>query len=422
MSSSLSTQFLPSLLPLPTVTAWQDAGGTLKQRATAHIHDLRTAWDNALQFRREATVETFGEGAAAPQAIVAVDQRKTGVWAHEAVMVKHRARQVLTAIRTLDDQMRLFSWRVNADGAVICTGSSAPVEAIQQVQLVRARSYVVGCRTQSGELHLSRWDVSNTGAIYLAGEKQPYAHQIQWVEMAALSADVVATFVLTQASTWQLLLWQLQGDNDLMLLHSHELPAAPVNSCGLAVLPPSGDSLQLATVVAETPTTLALHLWQCRPGEALTLASTLRIASPPIVAIIATHVTDDRVSVIVQTATGQIRLLVCRLDKETQRSFYQQTIILEEGVSQFVYQKQADGFILVCRTMAGQVQVQRWRQADDGSFALAGVGSQPESISGEVLCADEPLEGNAPLLTGIIDAHGELTLTTWTGASIFPSR
>jgi len=404
---------MPSLLQLPAITAWQDAGGTFKQRATAHIHDLRTVWDNALQFRREVTVDMFGEGAAAPQAIVAVDQSETGVYAHEAIMVKHRARQVLTAVRTLEDQMRLFSWRVNADGSVICTGSSAPVEAIQQVQLVRARAYIVGCRTQSGELQLSRWDVSNTGAIYLAGEKRQCAHRIQWVEMAALSADLVATFVLTQANTWQLLLWQLQGDNDLVLLHTHELPATPVSSCGLAVLPPSGDSLRLATLVAETPTALTLHLWQCLPGETLTLTATQRIASPTVAAIIATHVTDNQVSVIVQTVTGQLRLLVWRLDTEDQIPFCQDAVVLGENVSHCGYQKQADGFALVCHTMAGEVQVQSWHQAHDGSVTMVGVGSHSELTGGEVLCADEPLEGNAPLLTGIVDSQGELTLTTW---------
>ena len=412
MSSSLSTHLVPSLLQLP-ITAWQDAGGTLKQRATAHIQDLRTGWDNALQFHREVTVDMFGEGAAAPQAIVAVDQRETGVLAHEAIMVKHRARQVVTAVRTLDDQMRLFSWRVNADGSVICTGSSAPTEAIQQVQLVRARAYVVGCRTQSGELHLSRWDVSNTGAIYQAGEKPQCARHIQWLEMIALSADLVAAFVLTQENTWQLLLWQLQGDNEIVLLHTHEIPATSVSSCGLAVLPSRGDNLRLATVVTDTPTTLTFHLWHCRPGEALTLTTTQCIASPPIAAIMSTHVINDQVSVVVQTVTGQIRLLVWRLDTENQVPVCQEAIVLGENVGHCVYQKQVDGFALVCRTTAGEVQIQSWHQAPNGSVTLTGVGSQPAPPSSEVICADELLEGNAPLLTGMVNTRGELTLTTW---------
>jgi hypothetical protein len=30
-----------------------------------------------------------------------------------------------------------------------------------------------------------------------------------------------------------------------------------------------------------------------------------------------------------------------------------------------------------------------------------------------VICCNEALEGNAPLLTGVIDEQGEVTLITW---------
>ncbi|MEZ4736376.1 MAG: hypothetical protein R3E79_55525 [Caldilineaceae bacterium] len=354
------------------------------------------------------------QGKRAPQAIVAVTQSSTGLFAEEVTTVKHRARQAVSAMRTIDNRLRLYSWRVNADGAVLRTGSSSSqTSAVQQVQLVHARNYVVACRTNDGELHLSRWDVSNTGAIYPAGESNLCARQVQWVEMVALTPDQIATLALSQTGAWQLMLWQLQGDDGLTQLEMAEIPAAPVSSCGLTVLPVAGDTARLAMIVSETPGRLSLHLWHYQAETGLTLVASPSIAFPEAAAIMATAVDPDHLHVLVQTVTGQVQLLTWQLPADGQTPFCKTVTLLREDVGHCTWQKQQDGFVLTYRTLTGEVGVQAWQTTTDGQVTLMGAGSVPTISAGEVLCCEEPLEGNAPLLTGAIGQNGEVTLLTW---------
>ena len=414
MSNSLSNHFSPALLPLPAFPAWQQAGSTLKQRALLYSQDLYKVWDNALQFRREVSVDQIEQASAVPQAMVALIQSRTGFFAQEVVIVKQRGRQAVTAMRTLDRGVGLVSWRVNADGSLLRTGSnSLPLADVQQITMVHARNYVVACRTAHGEVHLSRWDVSNTGAIYLAGSQQDDVQPIQWLELAALTPDLIVTLGLTSAQTWQLTLWQLQGDGELQRLQRHEVPAAAVTSGSLAVLPARDGILRWATVVAETPTLLALHLWQHTPGTPLTLVATHRIPTPALAAVQVAHVDQHYLQLVAQSVTGQLHLLTCRLLTDEQVLVDDQETILGDTIGQCACQPYPGGFTLVTYTQDGVLQAQRWEQQADGTMLLLGTGYSSAPHLADVACCDEPLEGNAPLLTSVLDEQGEVVLTTW---------
>lgn len=441
MSSSLSYSLTPSWFSLPTLSSWCDPHETLTLRSlspfsyTPNHFDrqsdgldedddslsgnlgLYDMWSNALQWAREVRIDMTGPGQMTPDEIVTLNQSRTGVFAHEMRMLKHRARQVVTVLRTLDNQLRLCSWRVNADGSILRTGSSsnAVMDAVQQVQMVRARNYVVACRTQSGELHFSRWDVSNTGAIYLAGAHTNCAQHIQWVEMVALTPELLVTLTLSDTGVWQLMQWQLQGDDGIHLLQTSEMPATLVNSCGLALLPSTDDRLRLATLTTEAPTTLTLHLWECAADGLLTQVASQRVNTPAIAAIMTPYVTNERLSVVIQTVNGELGLLVWEL-VAAQAPLCRELRVLSTGISHCTSQTQLDGFILVARTLSGKLQLQSWQQQTDGSMMLIGVGEAGEKVDAvynEVISCAERLEGNAPFLTGLIDALGEVSLTTW---------
>ena len=393
-------------LPLPALAAWPGAVGNSRQR------QLR--WDQPLQFKREVCVEQSKQPSGA-MGIVALTQSRTGLSAQEVVMVKQRARQVVTAMRTLTDQVQLFSWRVNADGSLLRTGSGAlPLNGVAQVAMVHARNYVVACRTQRGELQLSRWDVSNTGVIYLAGTQGNCGQGIQWLTLAALTPELVVVLALTTNQRWQIMLWQLQGEGALTLLGVQEMPAAPVSSGGaLTPLPPSGDNLRLASLVATAPNRFALQLWQGQPGDALTLLATDQLLLPDIVAIVSTYVDDAHFYAVMQSATGQLRLITWRLSPDGGLTLLDATTVLADAVSHSMSQRYQDGFALVYRTLAGELCVQQWQTQPGAGLTLHGAGRSSAAPQGEVICCNEALEGNAPLLTGVIDEQGEVTLITW---------
>jgi len=392
-------------LPLPALSAWSGPVG--------YCQHQRQRWEQPLQFRREVRVEQSKHPSGA-LGIVALTQSSTGLSAQEVVIVKQRARQVVTALRTLADQVRLFSWRVNADGSLLRTGSGAlPLDNVGQIAMVQARNYVVACRTETGELHLSRWDVSNTGAIYLAGAHAGCAQGIQWLTLTALTPDLVVVLALTASQSWQMMLWQLQGDSAVVLLGVQETPAAPVGSGALALLPPSDDKLRLATLTAEAQNRFALHLWQGQPGDALTLLATDSLLLPDVVAIVSTHVDDAHLYAVVQTTTGQLRLLTWYLAVDGVITLLDAATVLADGVSHGISQRYQNGFALVYRTLAGELCVQQWQQQPAGGLTLLGAGRSAGAPQGEVTCCNEALEGNAPLLTGVIDDRGEVTLITW---------
>lgn len=410
VSNSLSNHLSPALLPLPAFPTWQQTGGTLKQRALLYSQDMYKRWDNALQFRREVRVDA----SAVPQEMVALTECRTGCFAQEVVIVKQRSRQAVTALRALENGVRLVSWRVNADGSLLRTGSSSlPMAHVQQIKMVHARNYVVACRTDNGAVHLSRWDVSNTGAIYLAGSYHDCAQQMQWLEMAVLSPDLIILFGLTAAQTWQVMLWQLQGDHDLHLLQTYEIPATAVNHCSLAILPARDGSLRWATVVADTATMLSLHLWQYTPGTGVTLSAPQRIPTPALAAVLIAHVDQQYAQLVVQGVTGQLHLLTCRLITDEQVVVDDHGTILGDAVGQYACQLHPAGFTLVTYTHSGTLQVQRWQQQPDGTVLLSGTGHSTATQLAEVTCCDASLEGNAPLLTSMIDEQGEVFLTTW---------
>lgn len=400
-------------LPLPGLAAWPAAGSLTPTMPGVAGQHRRPRWDQPLQFRREVRVEQSKQPNGT-LGIVALTQSRTGLLAQEVVMVKQRARQVVTALRTLEDEVRLVSWRVNADGTVLRTGSGAlPLGDVQQVAMVQARNYVVACRTGSGELYLSRWDVSNTGVIYRAGAPTKGGQGIQWLTLTALTPDLVVVLALTAAQSWQIMLWQLQGDSNMTLLGVQEMPAALVGSGTLALLPPHSDKLRLATFLAEEQERFALQLWQGQPGDALSLLATAHLTVPDVVAIITALVNDQQLSLVVQSATGQLRLLTWQVSIEGELTLLDADTVLAEDVGHCISQHYTDGFALVYRTLAGDLCVQQWQQQTSGNLTLHAAGRSPRAPQGEVICCNEALEGNAPLLTGIIDERGEVTLITW---------
>ena len=401
MSGLLASQHVPAAFvafPLSAIGAWQN---------------LCEGWGNTLRSRKEITVAQATQGTVAPHLLRALKQNSTNLLGHEAVIVKHRARQVLTALRTLDDRLQLVSWWVNADGSLLHTGNS-PVQmaAIQQVRLVRARNYVVACRTKTGEMHLSRWDVSNTGAIYLAGERTHAAQSVQWLEMAALDAEHIVTLALTDGGVWQLALWQLQDDDAFRLLYTEKILASPVSECKVGVLLKADGSLRLLTVFAETLAALSVHVWHYQPGEALTFVASQRVQPPDAAAIITTAISGDQLMTVVQTLHGELRLALWQWAADGTAPFCQADHLLHEQVGYCTCQKYNDGFVLFYRTLAGELQIQHWQQQPDGVIGLVAAGQAPTTI-GEVTGCDARLEGNAPLLTATIGMQGAVTLTTW---------
>lgn len=171
-----------------------------------------------LLYDREG-VDTNREGAAmaAADAILPAGQHLTDTPGLRAgIAVRHRSRQVVTAIQMPNSQLALASWRVNADGSVIQTGASGPQpDQVAQVDLARAGKFVVAYRSTTQQLKLVSWDVSNTGAIYRAGESELWPERIRRVRLCTVSDQLLVTACITRNRRLKLISWRLGSDASL---------------------------------------------------------------------------------------------------------------------------------------------------------------------------------------------------------------
>jgi len=363
---------------------------------------------------------------------------------HACVLVKHRARQVLTAIRTLDNHLRLFSTRVNADGSILCTGSTnIPIDKVTQIDLVRAQKYVSACRTMDGVLHLQCWDVSNTGAIYPSGAAAILHNELEWFQLLVLAPNRLLTIGLSQDGQWHLISWAISDEGALKQLHQESIVAYTGSvaattlqtSAVMADAPeaaPNQDSepIAFATVMHSAPNQLRWTRWHCLPDGQLQIDAQIDQHHPGIVDLALTAVNGIPITLL-HSATGQLQL---RHDWPTIATSDRRraAVTLADHVRLFTVTN--DGAQLMIAhvttppdtsttsadaenfTELTTVEMHRWQPTEERWYSC-GSGVLPIATATELALCNQPLDGNAPFLTAIGTAAGALHLVTWGDAT-----
>lgn len=368
---------------------------------------------------------------------------------HDCVIVKHRARQVITAIRTMENQLRLFSWRVNANGTASCTGTNeVPAENVAQVDLVRARTYISGWRTFDGTAHLQCWDASNTGALYANGAATQIADNYTWFHLLVLATDRLLTIGLTTAGMWQLITWAINDESTLQQLHSTILPAT-TGSFAATLLQPSiiqptaaerpASPIQFVTVRHSRLQQLQWTRWLCSHDGQMMIEEETTVPYSTVIDLAMTTVDGELVTVL-QRGDGKLEALHGWPTKDEGGKFSQdgqraenRITTLAEDVRLFSLTHDAAQLTVAyvrTHTTAAQdvrsprdigiasfpasttVQMHRW-QPRAAQWVTVGSGTIPIATASELAFCNEPLDGNAPFLTAIGTTAGALHLVTW---------
>ncbi len=407
---------------------------------SAVVHGLQTgreAQDLTVQRFTPLQSEPLWNGCGQPTAI------------HACVLVKHRARQILTAIRTLDNRLRLFSWRVNADGVVLCTGNTdVLVNEVTQVDLVRAQKYVSACRTVDGALHLQCWDVSNTGAIYTSGSAAVVHDALEWLQLLVLAPDRLLTIGLSQDGRWHLSTWAIGDEGAPQQLYQESL-AAVTGSLSATLLPrdalaavttgfgapqPLTDSaaqrITFATVMHSAPDQLQWTRWHCLPNGELQIEEQVEQHHPTIVEVALTTVNSVLVTLL-HSAKGRLQLFhgwPAPIKEQPAKERQTVAVTLAEGVRLFTVTNDGEQLMIAHVTTRSQqtgkmtetdnfpevttVEMHRW-QPTTQHWQSCGSGTLPIATATELALCNQPLDGNAPFLTAIGTAAGALHLVTW---------
>lgn len=372
---------------------------------------------------------------------------------HDCVLVKHRGRQVITAIRTLDYQLRLFSWRVDANGTARCTGSTdSQLENVAQVTLVRARKYISGSRTFSGAIHLQCWDVSNTGALYSSGPAVKMAVRYTWLQLLALAADRILTIGLTTAGTWELTTWSIDEHETLYQLAQSTQPATTGALAATCLTPlaqnhaeaAESEPLTFLTVAHRGLQQIRWTRWRCLANGQLEIMDEVTLPFTQIVALGLT-VVDGTPVTLLHSANGRLQAMHGiptgasdanqeLSDKATAEDIStSQCTLLAENVRLFSLTHDAEQLTVAYITTRSSsapeirsphgvgvaafpevstVQMHRWHSAEQ-RWTNEGHGTIPIAAATELVLCEQPLDGNAPYLTAIGTATGILHLVSW---------
>lgn len=346
------------------------------------------------------------------------------VWAHEAIPVKQRARQSLTAVRTLAETLQLYSWRVDAMGGIYCTGTiTAEVSGVMQIALVRAQKYVTACRTDHG-IHLQSWDVSNTGAIYGLVPAAQLEGAYSWVTLLALSPTQLVTIVLTQSGFWQLTTWHLGEDGLLHRRGSIAMPAPTTGALAALALTTSAQGSTFVVASHRQAHQLCWHHWCCTPEGNLSLLDQVTADFADVIDVALVRQGNGWLTLI-QTAQGDLSLVLdvgAAPPRANTAPCASQHIA--SGVAHFTVTRDAEQLLIAYTGAACQavplpapngntlVHLQRW-QVTPHHCQLMAVGMLPVTGPTGLHLCDEPLDGHAPYLTAIGTAEGALHLTTW---------
>ncbi len=369
---------------------------------------------------------------------------------HACVLVKHRARQVLTAMRTLDNRLRLFSWRVNADGAILCTGTTdVQVNEVTQIDLVRAQKYVSACRTVEGALHLQCWDVSNTGAIYTSGPTTILHDGLEWFQLLVLAPDRLLTIGLGQDGRWHLSTWAILEEGGPQQLYKESI-AAVTGSLSATLLPdnatiavgkveignPMVDPqpisnadegiITFATVMHSAPDRLQWTRWHCLPSGELQIDEQVNQHHPAIIELALTTVNNVPVTLF-HSSSGRLQV-IHGWPASTADDSSPAAITLAEQVRLFTVTNDGEQLMIAHVSTPSQptleraesenfpevttVEMHRW-QAGTQRWQSCGSGTLPIATATELALCNQPLDGNAPFLTAIGTAAGALHLVTW---------
>jgi hypothetical protein len=361
-----------------------------------------------------------GDGETAPAARPSADgiyaagsSRESLAEICECVAVKHRGRQVLTAVRTAHNGLALISWRVNADGSVIQTGTSGiQPEPVAQIDLARAGKFVVAYRTPAHQARLVSWDVSNTGAIYRAGESDLWPEPVRQVKVQALNESHLVTASISRDRTLHLMSWQLEADAGFTCLHQVKIPTAQVREVALTVHRTTGGTALISTV-CRTPAALVVQQWQVDAyGQLYPLAqSTLSLQGTQLRTLVDPQ---GRLVTALRSTQGRLRL-ICWERTNEQAGLIPCFDTGEAGpcIRRFGVMGSADGVITATVTAERRLQLKDWTVEPDGTLQCRREGGLSPVCAGPVVLCSEALDGNAPILAGLCPTAGRFNLTTW---------
>jgi hypothetical protein len=310
--------------------------------------------------------------------------------------------------------LKLISWQVNNDGSVSRLGDSGDqAGAASSIDIARGSLYVVACQTDAGKLKLISWDISDGGAITRVSDSGNQAGEASLISVVAMANRLFVTACGTAEGTLKLISWRLNDNGSLTRLADSASEAGTVSEISLVGIP-SGGGGRLVTSVRTSAGKLKLIVWSVsangafeRLGDSGDQAGT---------ATMIRSVLDNRGHILtsMRTAEGNLKLISWAISQDGRKiSRLADSGNEAGGIGDNALMNRAPGVISAVQTTQGNLKLISWEVSDTGWITRAG---DSYNLAGEAsvitLCQDS-LAGNAPILSAVRTAGGNLRLITW---------
>lgn len=335
--------------------------------------------------------------------------------------LRHNTQQVITAVRTANNTLKLISWRVNSAGRFTRSGDSGnSAGSASHIDMARiGNKYVTACRAGSGRLFLISWDVNASGSrLVRLDDSGRLAGTATKIKVVALTSSLLLTACRASNGKLFLITWRLNSDGSFTRLHDSGNQAGTVNDISLIELPPRGSSQRALTSVRMGNGKLRLIVWNIQNNGRISRSGDSRNQAGTASQINTFLHPSGRVITSCRSGSGRLFLISWSISNGS-RNRVAINRVRDSGTlagrisrNSTMLMSGGNSFVSGVRTAAGTLKLISFSLTANGRFNRIG---DSANLAGEIseISMPKALAGNAPLISCVKAGNGRLMLISW---------
>jgi hypothetical protein len=343
----------------------------------------------------------------------------------EISAIRHQLTQVITAVRTQSNTLKLISWRLKDDSNFERTSPSAGpgVEAgeASSIDIARGAKYVTSHRAGNGRLTLTSWNITNEGAITRLRDSGTLAGEATNIKIVAISGPLFVTACRAGNGRLKLISWRVNNDGSFTRVGERE-GTETVSEIWLTLLPTMiGGFRHLVTSVRAGNGILKLFVWNVTDAGVISPLGNSGTQAGEATMIRAVRESFvGHVITACRAGNGSLKLISWEIsgngDTVTRLN---DSHTLAGAIGDNSLMSRPDGkLISAVRTAAGNLKLIGWKVDVAGKFTRTGdsEGQEAGAASLITLCQEGLGFEPARIVTGVRTASNTLKLISWAGA------
>jgi hypothetical protein len=333
----------------------------------------------------------------------------------EIAAIKHRSQQVVTAVRTQSNTLKLISWQVLANGSVNRTGDSSNQAGVaSSIDITKGSKYVTACRISEGNLRLISWDIDNGGIISRLGDSANLAGVASNIKIVALSDTLFVTACRTESGNLKLISWRLNNDGSITRLNDSGDAAGAVSEVSLVVLSTSNGGGRVVTSVRASNGNLKVIVWNVTAAGAITRLGDSSNLAGEATMIRSAKDAAGRLVTAVRAGNGNLKLISWSISADGNTVNRLADSGTQAGdIGDNALMNRPNGVLSAVRTQAATLKLIDWGVTAGGAITRSGDSGDQAGVATLITICADALSGGAPMVTAVRTESNNLKLITW---------